>query len=169
MIVRLVTESMVYEVGSPLPVPPGFVVEPFVVVAIELVEEEDESGMRRAVLQVLARPDSDEQNQQIPEQPPEGADPRQHQLAYMYNMKAKTFEQRGYRLVATIPHHLVIRTERLVSVDEFEQLKAALAEDSTSEDPEEVEDGNGKPATEPAPAPSPAVEEPKEQEAPSEA
>jgi len=131
-IVRVLTETMVYEVGRPMPTPPGFPIEPFVVVNIETLDEEDEDGISRPVLQIMAKPDPDELKQDIPPLA-EGEDPNLHQMAVEYNHKAKQYEKFGHRVVAVVPHHLVVRTERLVGRDEFEQIKDALTKEETSD------------------------------------
>lgn len=155
MIVRLITESMVYQVGMPMPVPPGYDVQPLIITQIETVEEEDETGMTRPVMQILSIPDPEEFDRDIPQQPPEGANPSTHQKAIEYNLTAKSLESQGIRCVSTVPHHRIIRTERIVSVDEYEEIKRLFTEQADDEKKASDEGSGEQPAAQQQPPTEP--------------
>lgn len=175
-LVRVITDTMVYEAGSPMPVPPGFRVEPFLISRMDMVEEREEviidddpgeapsadaaaeqqtTVTTRGVVQILARPDPYVVKEFVPPQCPEGMDPAQHALALEYKQKAADYERDGLRLVATIPKDLVVRTERLVGKDDYERFRQDLDRADETETPQ-TQDGQ----TERPEAPEPASGEP---------
>jgi len=73
-LVRIVTPNSVYAIGQHLPVPPGYTVEPFLIAAIELVEEITGEGEEQDVTQFvrfICLPDKDSGEKGPPSEPEE--------------------------------------------------------------------------------------------------
>lgn len=165
----IVTETMMYRVGHPLPLPAGYAIEPFLVVGIVMVEQtspaqegagqesKDEVEQVDPVVDylVFAVPDWNElwdangdPKPMLPEECPEqqkAVDPNWEinwPNAVRYNRDAHEHEAHKRRLVITVSADVVVRTERLVDEDEFQQLVRDFKNAETTTE--------GEPAGEPA-------------------
>jgi hypothetical protein len=142
----IVTDTMMYRMGSPLPVPAGYTVEPFIVVGILLVEEneneaspppadetaepaeptepaEEAEEAPRLKYMIFAVPDPEEiKRGRLPVECPSDQNPETWGLAVKYNHDAFVHEQEGRRVIVTVDPEVVVRVERLVGVDEFDEI-----------------------------------------------
>jgi len=159
----IATENMMYRVGSPLPVPPGYEVEPFIVVGIIMVEEgqenpsvedttgdapapeegtnetsaeaaEEEPDEVRSQFMVFAVPDPEEVKRgPLPTKCPTDQDPEIWPKAVKYNSQALVHENAGHRIIATVDPAIVVRVERLVDPNEFVEIIRSATEGAKGE------------------------------------
>lgn len=160
----IVTDTMMYRMGSPLPVPPGYTVEPFVVVGILLVEEnageaepaapsdeptpadepeaeEPVATEERLKYMIFAAPDPGELKRgRLSTQCPPDQNPETWPMAVKYNHDAFLHEQEGRRVIVTVDPEVVVRVERLVGADEFvEIIRRARGTDDAADQQDETE------------------------------
>lgn len=169
----IVTNNMMYRIGSPVPNPPGYQVDPFIVVGIALMHEDDGeeavtetasdqtdgADAEKAPVEtaetmdvedddpgsglkywILAVPDPGELKRgRLPEECPKDQDPQTWPLAVRYNHDAFVHEELGRRVWLTVDAVEVVRIERLVGKDEFNEIISRCrpaATDTTAEAPE---------------------------------
>jgi hypothetical protein len=161
----IATETMFYHLSSPLPMPPGYEIEPFLVMGILLVERpvdpEDPDSETISEYIVLAVPDWNETKRTLPEKCPEEQKARDPNwegnwpLAVTYNRGAQEHESHGRRKIVTVPADIVVRVERVVDDNEFRSIINDLTRQAT-----QTQEPPAPQATEPVVEPAQPVVEP---------
>ena len=161
-LVRLITSNFVYAVGQHLPVPPGYVVEPFLITSIEQIDEivtTEEGEEVSQHIRFICLPDIDSAKrgpgeEPVQPKPSEFDDRADYNLAFAayvqdlaghaaqkkYCEQAWKAHQDGIAFVAKIPVTDDIRFEYLIQQSELEQASEPDADKSESE----VPNGNGE-------------------------